>query len=191
MKLGVAFLYGEGGRLWLPVAFGLVSHPLALSLFPLFFSHPLPCVTHSPHPPDPSFPRTVVANVEKAASALSCVEAMSGLSKPFVWLLFRPPWSSEICSKACIFKRLLEMADDPEEDPLLPLATPRARQLHRGRLLYAAGKTMALAVSMGAGRQRMANLRGGPCRAPRRLQCLDRVAFPPSPTPHPAGSAHF
>jgi hypothetical protein len=88
-----------------------------------------------------------VANVDKAASALSYVEAMSGVSKPFVWLLFRPPWSSEICSKACIFKRLLEMADeDPADDPLLPSATLRARQLHRARLLYSAGKTMALAV---------------------------------------------
>lgn len=138
MKLGVAFLYGEGGESKQAqdgsAAGAGASDPIPV----LSLTLPLLSVFSS---------SAVVANVDKAASALSYVEAMSGVSKPFVWLLFRPPWSSEICSKACIFKRLLEMADEgPIDDPLLPAATPRARQLHRARLLYSAGKTMALAV---------------------------------------------
>lgn len=139
MKLGVAFLYGEGGESKQSHA-GSAAGVSALA-------HPIPVLSLA-SPLLSLFPSSaVVANVDKAASALSYVEAMSGVTKPFVWLLFRPPWSSEICSKACIFKRLLEMADeDPIDDPLLPTATPRARQLHRARLLYSAGKTMALAV---------------------------------------------
>lgn len=91
---------------------------------------------------------TVPACVDSAAADLSSAEMLCQTSKPFVWLLFRPPWSSDSCSKACIFKRLLELAEEPESDTRPPMAA-RGHRLHRGRLLFSAGKTMALTVRLG------------------------------------------
>lgn len=54
----------------------------------------------------------VPANPELAGQMLSLVERLTGSHQPFVWLLFRPPWSSDSCSKASIFRSMQEMAKE-------------------------------------------------------------------------------
>lgn len=48
---------------------------------------------------------------ETAYEMLNRAEEMVGSTFPFAWLLFRPPWSSQVCSKALIFRKMKEQAE--------------------------------------------------------------------------------
>ena len=43
---------------------------------------------------------------DTAYEMLNRAEEMVGSAFPFAWLLFRPPWSSNVCSKALIFRKM-------------------------------------------------------------------------------------
>ena len=48
---------------------------------------------------------------DTAYEMLNRAEEMVGSTFPFAWMLFRPPWSSNVCSKAIIFRRMKEKAE--------------------------------------------------------------------------------
>lgn len=47
-----------------------------------------------------------------ASEMLMRAEQLAGPNDPFSWLLYRPPWSSDSCSKALIFKDMLALAEE-------------------------------------------------------------------------------
>jgi F-box protein 1 (cyclin F) len=47
-----------------------------------------------------------------ASEMLMRAEQLAGPNDPFSWLLYRPPWSSDTCSKALIFKDMLALVDE-------------------------------------------------------------------------------
>jgi len=47
-----------------------------------------------------------------ASEMLTRAEQLAGPNDPFSWLLYRPPWSSDTCSKALIFKDMLKLATE-------------------------------------------------------------------------------
>ena len=53
----------------------------------------------------------VAANPTQAGVMLAIVEGCTGAQQPFTWLLFRPPWSSAVCSKANIYGAMMRIAD--------------------------------------------------------------------------------
>lgn len=77
----------------------------------LFFESPLCRATDSSCS---SSPNVVPANPELAGQMLALVERLTGSHQPFVWLLFRPPWSSDTCSKANIFRYMQEISTSGE-----------------------------------------------------------------------------
>ena len=50
-----------------------------------------------------------------ASEMLMRAEQLAGPNDPFSWLLYRPPWSSDTCSKALIFKDMLKLAEDNKD----------------------------------------------------------------------------
>lgn len=92
IKLGIASLYGEGGKRCRCKAYVLLC--LLCLLRQLTDSE------------------TVQPNPQVAGNMLSHAEHITNSAQPFVWLLFRPPWSSESCSKAQIFVSLRDAAED-------------------------------------------------------------------------------
>jgi hypothetical protein len=60
---------------------------------------------------------TVNANVDRAGELLIRAEAAAQHSSPFTWLLFRPPWSSDYCSKACIYRAMHDQVMAIEVSP--------------------------------------------------------------------------
>lgn len=57
-----------------------------------------------------------VSSPELAGEMLIRAEQLCGPANPFSWLLFRPPWSSEGCSKACIFNSMKALAEEHKHD---------------------------------------------------------------------------
>ena len=49
---------------------------------------------------------------DTAYEMLNRAEEMVGSAFPFAWLLFRPPWSSNVCSKALIFRKMKAQAEE-------------------------------------------------------------------------------
>lgn len=47
-----------------------------------------------------------------ASEMLIRAEQLAGSADPFSWLLYRPPWSSDDCSKACIFRDMKTIASE-------------------------------------------------------------------------------
>eukprot|EP00038_Savillea_parva_P008432 m.176941 g.176941 ORF g.176941 m.176941 type:complete len:688 (-) comp14253_c0_seq1:335-2398(-) len=47
-----------------------------------------------------------------ASEMLMRAEQLAGPNDPFSWLLYRPPWSSDTCSKALIFRDMLALANE-------------------------------------------------------------------------------
>jgi hypothetical protein len=50
-----------------------------------------------------------------ASEMLMRAEQLAGPNDPFSWLLYRPPWSSDTCSKALIFKDMLALAEENKD----------------------------------------------------------------------------
>lgn len=84
--------------------------------------------------------------VPTAAELLVTAEMQGAGGKPYTWLMYRPPWSSDTCSKACIFQTLLNRAVTPSVGSDAGPKEIRRDRLQRGRLLYCAAKTMTLTV---------------------------------------------
>jgi len=55
------------------------------------------------------------ASPEVASEMLIRAEQIAGSSDPFSWLLYRPPWSSNTCSKACIFKDMKKLSEENKD----------------------------------------------------------------------------
>jgi F-box protein 1 (cyclin F) len=48
------------------------------------------------------------ADSSLAGEMLTAAERQTLAPTPFAWLLFRPPWSSDLCSKAVIFRAMMQ-----------------------------------------------------------------------------------
>lgn len=105
IKMGVACLYGEGG--W-----ALLNWHDLFDLWVL-----------------------VEASAPLAGNYLIQSELMNYQHKPFTWLLFRPPWSSQTCSKACIFQGMKSVVDS------------NASNRGLGNLAFSVAKVYQLSVS--------------------------------------------
>lgn len=55
------------------------------------------------------------ASPEIASEMLIRAEQITGSADPFSWLLYRPPWSSDTCSKACIFRDMKKLSEQYSE----------------------------------------------------------------------------
>eukprot|EP00043_Microstomoeca_roanoka_P013887 m.136728 g.136728 ORF g.136728 m.136728 type:complete len:566 (-) comp15875_c0_seq1:463-2160(-) len=75
----------------------------------------------------------VDSDADLALQSLCKVEELCAGYTPFVWLLFRPPWTSTQCSKACVFTKMRAEAQGVATEPHLA-----------GRLYYCVAKTIAL-----------------------------------------------
>ncbi|EDQ89700.1 uncharacterized protein MONBRDRAFT_37010 [Monosiga brevicollis MX1] len=80
----------------------------------------------------------VDANDVEAAHWLIQAEAVLPPCAPFIWMLFRPPWSSDSCSKAKIYKFLRKEVDEFTGGEY-------ERTCTIGRLAYCVGRTLELA----------------------------------------------
>lgn len=52
------------------------------------------------------------ASPEVASEMLIRAEQITGSADPFSWLLYRPPWSSDSCSKACIYRDMKQLSSE-------------------------------------------------------------------------------
>ncbi|EGD83559.1 hypothetical protein PTSG_04164 [Salpingoeca rosetta] len=77
--------------------------------------------------------KRVDSDATTALKYLLQAEKLCAGTTPFVWLLFRPPWTNDTCSKACVFQQMHAMAEDPSTDPHLA-----------GRMYYCVAKTLEL-----------------------------------------------
>lgn len=53
---------------------------------------------------------TVDSNPDLALEYLTKAEMLTEPCPPFVWLLFRPPWTNDQCSKACVYAKMKAQA---------------------------------------------------------------------------------
>eukprot|EP00730_Choanoeca_flexa_P005811 TRINITY_DN12024_c0_g1_i4.p1 TRINITY_DN12024_c0_g1~~TRINITY_DN12024_c0_g1_i4.p1 ORF type:complete len:615 (+),score=154.08 TRINITY_DN12024_c0_g1_i4:1319-3163(+) len=80
----------------------------------------------------------VDANVDRAGELLIKAEAAARHMSPYTWLLFRPPWSSDYCSKACIYRLMHDQVLASETDGHTP-----SNEIV-GNMAFCVAKTLAL-----------------------------------------------